>query len=105
MRDEVQVRNVADNAAYNAEKMVRENQDKIPADLKSEIESNIETVRNALKGTDVAAINAAMETLQNSVQKVGQIVYSQTGGDGGAAPGGEGQPPPEGTVEGEFREV
>jgi molecular chaperone DnaK len=103
-REEVQTRNVADNAAYSAEKLVKENEDKIPADLKAEIESNIAAVRTALNGTDTAAINAAVTTLQQSLEKVGQIVYSQTGGDGGAAPGGDDNPP-EGTVEGEFREV
>ncbi len=100
-RDEIQQRNMADNAAYTAEKLLRENADKIPADLKSEIEGKISALRTALQGQDIGRINLALQDLQTSMQKVGQIVYSQAGGQGGS---GQGKPP-EGTVEGEYREV
>jgi len=111
-RDEIETRNVADNMVYNAEKMMRDNADKVPADLKSEVEGKIAAVRSALQGQDSAYIRRSSEELSQSLQKVGQAVYSQTGGqpgpgpDGGAS-SGPGTPPPhdEGTVEGEFREV
>lgn len=102
-REEIQQRNMADNAAYTADKLLRENADKIPADLKSEIEGKISALRSALQGQDIGRINLALQDLQTAMQKVGQIVYSQTGGQ---AQGGGGQgKPPEGTVEGEYREV
>ena len=111
-REEVELRNNADNAAFAAEKLLQENEDKVPAELKEEIESNVAAVREAIKGEDTAAINTAMQELQTAIQKVGEIVYSQTGaGGGGEAPpeggddSGDGETPPEDTVEGEYREV
>jgi molecular chaperone DnaK len=105
-REEVQARNTADNAAYTAEKLLRENADKIPASLKSEIEGKIAAVRSALQGQDIGRINSTMQELQTSLQKVGQLIYSQArGGPGGPGSPSGGTPPPEGTVEGEYREV
>ena len=108
-REEVQLRNTADNTAFTAEKTLKDNADKIPEDLKSDIEGKIAAVRTALLGQDMAQIDSALKELQASVQKIGEVVYGQTG-DG--PPGGEGatedesgQEPPEETVEGEFREV
>ncbi|MCL4534413.1 MAG: molecular chaperone DnaK [Bacteroidetes bacterium] len=112
-REEIEARNMADNLVYNAEKMLREHADKVPADLKSEIEGKIAATRSAMQGQDAAYIRRTAEDLSQSLQKVGQAVYSQAGGGGpqGGPQGGSdegGTPPPprdEGTVEGEFREV
>ena len=111
-REEVSTRNTAENAAFSAEKLLKDNEDKVPDDLKEEINTKIETVRTALKGEDSAEIKTAMEDLQQAIQKVGQLVYSQSGGgdvpppEGGEPPEGEGgDDDSEGTVEGEYREV
>ena len=106
-REEVQTRNTADNASYTAEKMLTENADKIPDDLKTEVEGNISAVRTALQGEDVGQIDTALAELQTAIQKVGQLVYSQSAPEEEAPPpeGGDDKKPPEGTVEGEFREV
>ena len=108
-REEVETRNSAENTAFAAEKLVNENADKVPEELKTEIEGQITAVRTALTGEDIGQIRSALEVLQASVQKVGEAVYSQTGappGPDGEAPQADGeQEPPEGTVEGEFREV
>jgi molecular chaperone DnaK len=113
-RDEIETRNVADSLAYNAEKTVRENADKIDADLKSEVEGKIAAVRSALQGGTVDTIRSSTEELSTTMQKIGQAVYAEqsTGaqaganGDGGPPPEGDGAAPAEeGTVEGEFREV
>jgi molecular chaperone DnaK len=114
-REEIEVRNQADSAAYGAERMLRDNADKVPADLKTEIEGKVAALRSALQGNqDASYIRRAMEDLSASVQKVGQAVYGaqqgsqpggqqQQGGDeGGGQQGGQG---PDGTVEGEFRAV
>ena len=109
-REEVQTRNSAENAAYTAEKMLKDSADKIPDDVKTEIEGNISAVRTALQGQDVAQINSALQELQTSLQKVGEAVYGQPGQPEGQEPGpapeedSEGKPLDE-TVEGEFREV
>ena len=112
-RQEVQTRNNAENAAYAAEKMIRDNAENIPEDLKTEVEGKVAAVRSALQNNDIARIESTLNELQESLQKVGQAVYSQAGAGAADAPppGGEGSPPTEGasdddnTVEGEFREV
>ena len=108
-RQEVETRNGADNAAYTAEKLVKDNADKIPEDAKTDIEGKISAVRESLTGEDLAAIEAAVQALQESVQKVGELVYSQQQAEAGP----DGQQPTDGpagdnagdTVEGEFREA
>ena len=108
-REEIETRNTADNLAYTAEKMLRDNGDKISDDLKNEIEIKVAGLRTALQGQDMAQLRSAMEDLQTSVQKAGQAVYSQTAEGGGESqspiPDDSGGETPEGTVEGEFREV
>ena len=107
-RQEVETRNGADNATYTAEKLVNENADKIPEDTKSDIEGKISAVREALQGQDIAAIEAAVQALQESVQKVGELVYSQqpqADADGQKPEDGPGEDGAAETVEGEFREA
>ena len=106
-REETQTRNNAENMAYSAEKMLQDNADKIPAELKTEVEGKIAAVRSALSAGDIAAITAASNELQEALQRVGQAVYAQPGAgaadaDSGASPGGAA---PDDSVEGEFREV
>ena len=102
-KEEVEVRNSADSLAYTAEKTLRDQGDKIPADVKQEIDAKIASVKSALQGQDIDSIRNAMQELSQAIQKVGESVDQQPG-----------QPPPsgdepgegeEGTVEGEFREV
>ncbi len=104
-REAAEARNAADTLAYNAERMLREQGDKIPADLKQEVENKIAAVRSALSGDDVNQIQRSTQELSEALQRVGTAIYQQAGP----------QPPPEepeepekkeeGTVEGEFREV
>jgi molecular chaperone DnaK len=104
-RGEIETRNMADSLAYSAEKTLRENEDKVPAELKTEVEGRIAAVRTALEGTDKGAIDSAVGELNASLQKIGEAVY---GAAGAGEPGGEedgASEAPEGTVEGEFREV
>jgi molecular chaperone DnaK len=109
-REEIEAKNMADTMAYQAEKTLRENKDKIPANLNSEAEAKIAAVKSALQGTDINAIKRATQELNETMQKIGQAVYQQQP----PPPGGQPPPPPpppgkeggdEGTVEGEFREV
>ncbi len=108
-KDEVEARNVGDTAAYQAEKMLGELGDKVPAEIKSEVEGKIAAVRSALQGQDVQYIRRATDELNQSLQKIGQHMYGQQQQEGQQPPPGEQQPggkgPDEGTVEGEFREV
>ena len=108
-REQVEARNAADSLVYSAEKMLADNADNIPEELKQEVEAKIQALKTALEGDDAAAIQAASDELNAALQKVGQHVYSsqqaQAGGEGaeGQAPGDDDTP--DGTVEGEFREV
>jgi len=106
-RDQIEQRNAADSLAYGAEKTLRDNADKVPADLKTEVEGKIEAVRTALNGTDAEALRRATDELNASMQKIGEAVYGAAGQAGPSPDGGEpeGGETPEGTVEGEFREV
>jgi molecular chaperone DnaK len=84
-RDAVETRNTAENLAYQSEKMLKENEDKLPADKKAEIEKAIEGIREALKGNDNQKIKSAQEELTNKMQAIAQEIYSQPGQDDGAA--------------------
>ena len=103
-KEEVELRNSADSLAYTAEKTLRDYKDKIPADVKKDLDDKIASVKTALQGKDVNAIRNAMQELSQAMQKAGASVYQQPGQQqppGGEKPGGG----DEGTVEGEFREV
>ena len=109
-RAEVETRNQADTLVYSTEKLLQDNADKVPQDLKEEVEGKITTLKSAIEANNVAEMQTAMTDLNNSLQKLGQAVYGQqtpggptdpTAGDagmGGPDDGGD-------TVEGEFREV
>ena len=107
-REEAEVRNQAESLVYNTEKMLADNADKVPEDLKQEVEGKIATLKQALQNNDLEGMRSGIADLSASVQRLGQAVYSQAaGGPGGAdmgdVPGDDIQP--DGTVEGEYREL
>jgi molecular chaperone DnaK len=108
-REEIEIRNNADSLAYTAEKTLRDNDDKVPADLKTEVEARIADVRSALAGTDTEQIRTETDALAAAVQKIGEAVYAQANAGGASGdpdgPSGSSRPADDGTVEGEFREV
>ena len=104
-KEEVEVRNTADNMAYLAEKTLRDNKNKVPEALNKEIEGKITAVREALKGSSIDAVKKASQELNEAMQKVGTEAYKQQ-----PPPPPGNQPPPDGkkddgTVDGEFHEV
>ncbi len=106
-KEEIETRNAAESLAYNSEKMLRENKDKIPEDLQNEVNEKIVALRTVLQGeSETAAIVAAMNELQEALQKMGSAVYGQQSASTPPEEGEMGEtPPPDDTVEGEFREV
>ncbi|MBF8267808.1 MAG: dnaK [Dehalococcoidia bacterium] len=108
-REGVEARNTADSSVYNAEKLLREQGDKVPAAMKSDLEGKVAQLKEALQGQDVARIRQRTQEVMTSLQNVGAAVYSQAGSGPSAPPpqgeDGPSKPPPEGTVEGEYREV
>jgi len=104
-KEEAELKNSADSLAYSTEKTLREQGDKIPSPLKQEVEGKLQALRTALQGKDMEPVRRTMAELSQAMQKIGATVYQQAGTP---PPGGEppGQTkPPEGTIEGEFREV
>ena len=96
--------------AYQADNLLREHGDKVPEDLKSEVEGKAAAVRSALQAEDMTTLRSAVDDLQAALQKLGQHVYSQQADPdaGPGAPDADAPPPEDGggdTVEGEFREV
>jgi molecular chaperone DnaK len=106
-REMVEIRNTAQSAVFAAETLVKENEEHVDASLKDEVEQKISDLKAALEGEDNATIESALQQLQETLQKIGQEVYSKTGEAAGAPPEEEtpSQDDPENTVEGEFREV
>ncbi len=106
-RQEVETRNTADSMAYQAERTLREHSDKVPSELKNEVEGKIAAVRSALQSGTVDTIQSATNALMESLQKLGQHVYQESGAgaQSDGQTGGTQRPAEEGTVEGEYREV
>ncbi|GAA3940123.1 molecular chaperone DnaK [Actinomadura viridis] len=89
-KEEAEVRNQADGLAYSTEKFLKENEDKVPADVRTEVEEAVADLKKALDGTDIDAIRNGTEKLAQVSQKVGSAIYAQDGqGAGPAAPEGD----------------
>ena len=86
-REEVELRNSADQLAYGAEKMLRDNADKIPEELTKEIQGKVDALREAHKSGDMAQIPSRMEELSAAMQQVGAHVYQTAGADGASEEG------------------
>jgi molecular chaperone DnaK len=105
-KEEVEARNAADALAYQVEKFLREQGDKVPADLRSEVEQKIAALREVMQGKDVHEIRRRTQGLNEAFQRIGAAMYQQAGPTPPPPGNGEKKPPgDEGTVEGEFREV
>src|SRR5579883_2319948 len=108
-REEIDTRNAADSLVYQAEKSLRDLGDRVPADVRSEVEGKIAALKGAMQGSDVAAMRRGSGDLQRALSRIGERIYGETAGAGvGGAKGAEtkgAEQMPEGTVEGEFREV
>jgi molecular chaperone DnaK len=109
-RERIEARNEADSAAYQAEKFIKDNGDKVPADKKDDLQSKVSTLKSLLDSDDPDVIRKATEELKTALSAIGASMYQQQPGAGPAeGPGGDQagvpQQPPEGdVVDGEFRE-
>ncbi len=77
-KDEIEVRNQTDSLAYSTEQTLKDLGDKVPADMKKQVEDAVAEAKKALDGTDIDAIKAAGEKLQDVGHKLAEIVYSTT---------------------------
>ena len=107
-REEIELRNQADSLAYTAEKTLRENAERLPADVKADVEAKVQAVRTALLGESIDQVRSAADSLSEAMQGMGSAVYGEAGADGGQPEGAAAEPAAEGeegAVEGEYREV
>ncbi|HQV64180.1 MAG TPA: molecular chaperone DnaK, partial [Anaerolineales bacterium] len=88
----IEARNNADNTAYAGEKALRELGDKIPAELRSDVEAKIAEAKSAALGEDVEKIKAAVEALGLAIQKIGASVYEQGQAAGSSEAGSDPNP-------------
>ena len=89
-REEAETRNQAESLVHTTEKFLKENDDKVPGDVKEKVNVAIAAANEALKGTDTAAIRSAIEKLSEESQAMGQAIYANAaaaegGADAGAA--------------------
>ncbi len=115
----IELKNRAERLAHQAEKALADAGEKVPGDLRTDIEGKVTAVREAVAKNDDDAIKSAHDALQASIQRIGEAVYASSagGGGGGAAPGPDGGPQPAGegapggapggddVVDAEFKEV
>jgi len=115
-KEDVEERNLADSAAYRAEKSISELGERITAEQKTELEGKVSDVRAALSTDDVPRLKAAREALEQSFHKISESIYRQAGSAGSAPgsdfPGADGagdQGAPgaahDDTIEGEYKEM
>jgi molecular chaperone DnaK len=103
----IEARNQGDSLVYQAEKTLRDLGEKVPGDKRSDVEARVKTLREAIQGNDLNAIQSASQALQNDLQAVGQAAYQQS------SPGdqqGPSTPPPssndgEDVIDGEYKET
>ncbi len=111
-REEVEARNQADSLVYQAEKQLQENADKIDASVRSEVQSKIEPVKQAIKDNDVERMRSTSQELATAMQKIGEAVYQQAQGAGAGAQSATGTEGPKSgkpgdgdVVDADFKEV
>jgi len=106
-RDLIEARNTADNAVYSSEKTLRDLGEKVPADIKSNVEAAVAKVKAARELDNPEEINREVEALMQALQQVGQAAYSQEPPHDETPQGGSEQTPPEDgdVVDGDFKQA
>jgi molecular chaperone DnaK len=100
-RESAETRNSAEQMVYSIEKLIKDNEDKLPADVKSDVQADVDALKSALVGEDDEAVKTAYEKLSASQQKLGEAIYAsaQAQGEQGdpnvADPGNGSVPNPE----------
>lgn len=87
-REATDTRNTAEQLAYSVDKLIADNADKLPEEVKTEVQADVDSLKKALEGTDDAAVKSAFEKLQASQTKLGEAIYAQAGSPDGAGAAG-----------------
>jgi molecular chaperone DnaK len=105
-KESVETRNIADNLIYTTEKTLSENADKVPEELKTQIESKVTGLKEALEANNDELIKSSLDDLQQTLQELGNAIYSQEApNETEDSNTEENKSDDDDTVEGEYREV
>lgn len=77
-REAAEVRNNAETLAYSIDKLIKENEDKLPDDVKTEVQGDVDALKSALAGDDDAAVKTAFDKLNQSQTKLGEAIYASS---------------------------
>ncbi|MGQ3383910.1 molecular chaperone DnaK [Glutamicibacter sp. TV12E] len=92
-REAAETRNAAEQAAYSVDKLIKDNEDKLPEEVKTEVQADVDSLKAALEKQDNDdEVKAAFEKLQASQTKLGEAIYANAQAEGAAAPEGEQAP-------------
>ncbi len=100
-REATDTRNTAEQLAYSVDKLIADNADKLPEEVKTEVKADVDALKKALEGTDDAAVKTAFEKLQASQSKLGEAIYAQAGSPDGHAGSPDGHGGAQGAPAGE----
>ena len=84
-REEAEVRNQAEQTVYSIEQLLKDNADKVPDNVASDVREAVEKVREALKGEDLDAVSSALSELNEKSQEIGKAMYASQQADAGAS--------------------
>jgi molecular chaperone DnaK len=106
-KEEIEARNIADNTVYTAEKFLKEQGDKVPGNVRSDVESKVEALKKAIDGGNMGTIRKRTEDLGQALQQMGAAMYQGAEAAAPPPPDAEGESPESGedVVEGEFSEA
>ncbi|HEY2195337.1 MAG TPA: molecular chaperone DnaK [Actinomycetospora sp.] len=92
-REEAETRNQAESLVHQTEKVLSENGDKVPSEVKDKVQGSLDDLKKTLEGDDTEAVKSAVEKLATDSQELGQAIYAQQqqGGDAGAAGAADGE--------------
>ncbi|MGK2349543.1 molecular chaperone DnaK [Actinomyces sp. W5033] len=76
-REEAETRNAAEQQAYSIDKLLKDNKDKLPEDVSSEVQGAVDELKKALEGDSIDAVRTAQEKLGSVAQKIGEALYAQ----------------------------
>jgi molecular chaperone DnaK len=85
-RESAETRNGAEQLVYSIEKLIKENDEKLPADVKSDVQADVDALKSALAADDDAAVKSAYDKLVESQTKLGEAIYAQSQAEAAAAP-------------------
>lgn len=89
-REAADTRNSAEQSAYSVDKLIKDNEDKLPEEVKTEVQADVDAVKAALEGEDNDdEVKAAYEKLQASQTKLGEAIYAQAESEGASGEAGE----------------